>query len=135
MIQCEEIAWFIARAGLAVEIAHSGSSALRTVATARPRVVLLDYNLPDTTGVELAERVRTALPDAAIIIMSGRIDGLSEQTLERVGISTFVNKPIPLGPLRQTVQRLIRSGRANDDRPRPLEDSVLAGNAIGGVRC
>ena len=108
VIQSEEIAWYLARTGLAVQTAHNGSSALLRATTSRPRVALLDYNLPDITGVELAEQVRAFLPDAAIIIMSGRIDGLSKQTLERVRIAGFVNKPIPLGPLRKAVLDLVR---------------------------
>jgi hypothetical protein len=44
-------------------------------------------------------------------MMSGRIEGLAELTLEKIGISVFVNKPVPLGPLRQAVQRLVKTGR------------------------
>ncbi len=42
-------------------------------------------------------------------MMSGRIDGLSEQMLEKLGITVFVNKPLPLAPLRSAVLRLVRS--------------------------
>ncbi len=109
VIQCEEIAGFLRRAGLAVEIAHDGVSALCRAAAHRPRVALLDYNLPDETGVQLAEQLRALLPQTAIIMMSGRIDGLSEQVLEKLGITVFVNKPLPLAPLRSAVLRLVRS--------------------------
>ena len=50
------------------------------------------------------------LPDTAIILMSGRIEGLSEQTLREIGITVFVNKPVPLSALRQAVLRLVQSG-------------------------
>ncbi len=109
MIQCEEMAGFLGRAGLVVQTAHNGAAGLRQAAAFQPRVALLDYNLPDTTGVQLAEQLRAMLPDTAIILMSGRIDGLSEQTLHSVGIKIFVNKPLPLGALRQAVLKLVRS--------------------------
>jgi DNA-binding response OmpR family regulator len=104
--QCQEIAEFIGRAGLSVAVAYGGKSALREAAQHNPRVALLDYNLPDVTGVDLAEKLSAFLPDTAIIMMSGRIDGLSEKTLEEAGITVFVNKPLPLAPLRNAILKL-----------------------------
>src|SRR3954451_6445065 len=80
-IQCEEMASFLARAGLSVAMAHDGATGLAQARRFPPRVALLDYNLPDMTGVQLAEKLRAAFPDMAILIASGRIEGLSEQTL------------------------------------------------------
>ena len=112
-IQCEEMASFLARAGLSVVMAHDGATGLAQARRFPPRVALLDYNLPDMTGVQLAEKLRAAFPEMAILIASGRIEGLSEQTLKALGISVFVNKPLPLGPLRQAVLRLARSAPVN----------------------
>lgn len=110
ILQAEEMAAYLGRAGLTVQTAHNGSAGLRLAQALRPRVALLDYNLPDLTGVDVAERIRALLPETAIIIMSGRIDGLAESTLEKSGISVFLNKPVPLAPLRQAVLRLVKTG-------------------------
>lgn len=110
VLQAEEMAGFLARAGLDVRSAHDGTVALRYAPQLRPRVAVLDYNLPDTNGVQLAAQLRAVLPDTAIILMSGRIEGLSEQTLREIGITVFVNKPVPLSALRQAVLRLVQSG-------------------------
>jgi hypothetical protein len=42
-------------------------------------------------------------------MMSGHIDGLSEKTLETIGITVFVNKPLPFRALREAVLKLVRS--------------------------
>lgn len=131
-ILCEEIAECLGRAGLDVRTAHNGSSALRQAADLQPRVALLDYNLPDTTGVELAARLRTRLPDMAIIMMSGRIDGLSEQILAAVGIKVFVNKPLPLGALRQAILKLVRS--APTDQGAQHRQRGWLSTGVGGTR-
>ncbi len=47
----------------------------------QPRVVLLDYNLPGSTGLQVAGHPRALLPNVAIILMSGRIDGVSDKLL------------------------------------------------------
>jgi CheY-like chemotaxis protein len=121
VIQCEELGEYLARAGLRVEAAHDGATALQRAATHRPRVALLDYNLPDVTGVYLAEQLRGLLPQTAIIIMSGRIDGLPEQKLAELGIAAFVNKPPPLRALRDAVVTLAGTASVSQRRnDRPL---------------
>jgi DNA-binding response OmpR family regulator len=131
VIQCEEMAGYLGRAGLWVQMAHDGAAALRQARDHRPKVALLDYNLPDINGVQLAELLRPILPQTAIIMMSGRIDGLSEQTLAKLGITVFVNKPLPLGPLRQAVLKLVQS--APNDRGGPRQTGWLAAG-YGGTR-
>ena len=132
MAQCEEMADFLARAGLEVRMALHGASALRQAAEFRPRVALLDYNLPDTNGVELAKELRALLPEVKIILMSGRIEGLSEQTVQKIGITVFVNKPLPLGALRQAVLKLVRTDPVGRGA-RPRTSSWLSAG-LGGTR-
>lgn len=132
-IQCEEMAAFLARAGLSVATAHDGTTGLAQARRYPPRVALLDYNLPDMTGVQLAEKLRAAYPEMAILIASGRIEGLSEQTLKALGISVFVNKPLPLGPLRQAVLRLARSAPVNRIEQQQRTSGWLSAG-FGGTR-
>jgi CheY-like chemotaxis protein len=126
------MAGFIGRAGLSVDMANNGWTALGRAAALRPHVALLDYNLPDMTGVQLAEQLRALLPETAILLMSGRIDGLSEKTLQALGITVFVNKPLPMGALRQAVLKLVRNGPViREDQPR--QGGWLAAG-VGGTR-
>jgi DNA-binding response OmpR family regulator len=116
-VQAEEMAGFLGRAGLVVETAPDGAHAMRMAEILRPRVVVLDYNLPDMTGVIVAERLKMISPDIAVIMMSGRIGGLSENVLKQLGISVFVSKPVPLGVLRQAVQGLVQSSKGSTAAP------------------
>jgi DNA-binding response OmpR family regulator len=117
VLQCDEMADFLSRSNLTVEKAYNGAQAREQARLHEPRVVLLDFNLPDMTGVTLAETLRALLPSTAILMMSGRIDGLSENTLEALGITVFVNKPVPLGPLRQAVLKLVEKSRGGGEAP------------------
>jgi DNA-binding response OmpR family regulator len=109
---------YLRRANLSVESAFDAATAIARATKYEPRVVVVDYNLPDMTGVQLAEALRALLPSAAILIMSGRIDGLSEETLHALGITVFVNKPVPLGPLRQAVVKLVEASKKGEDTPK-----------------
>lgn len=116
-VQCMEMADFLRRTNLSVETAFDAAAALTSATKFEPRVILLDYNLPDMNGVQLAEALRALLPSTAMLIMSGRIDGLSEDTLRSLGITVFVNKPVPLGPLRQAVMKLVEASTKGEHAP------------------
>lgn len=107
-VQREEMSAFLAPSGLDIATAANGRSARDRAAALRPRVVLIDFDLPDTTGVQLAKELRKILPDVVILIMSGRIDGLSEKDLEKSNITVFLNKPVPPRALREAVLKLAR---------------------------
>lgn len=106
--QAEEMALYLRRIGLRVQAIYSGSEAIHRVAEIRPGIALLDYNLPDLDGVTVAERIRRLSPTTAVIVMSGRIDWLSESTLSKFGIYQFLNKPVEMKSLGRSIRRMAR---------------------------
>ncbi len=104
----EVMGTYLARNGLGVRTAHSGSSALRILETAQPKVAVLDFQLPDMNGVELSQKIIRALPGIQIIMMSGAIGSLEQEMLEKIGIRVFVNKPVPLRTLLRAIVQLMQ---------------------------
>ncbi len=56
-----------ARGIAVVGVGTTGRAAFRLVRELRPRVLVLDLELPDMSGVTLAEQVRARHPDVAIV--------------------------------------------------------------------
>ena len=50
--------------------ASSGEEAVEQAAAIRPRVVLMDINLPGITGIEATRRIVAADPDAVVVLVS-----------------------------------------------------------------
>ena len=50
-MQCIEMQGFLSRAGLNVETARDATSGLARARFVKPRVLLLDYNLPDMNEI------------------------------------------------------------------------------------
>ncbi|HYD07205.1 MAG TPA: response regulator [Reyranella sp.] len=105
----EAITQFLSRSGLRVRKAHNAAAALSFAAFAPPRVAILDYQLPDATGLALAAELHAENPSLHIILMSANNVDIDRKTLDAAGIKVFVNKPMPPGPLRQAVMRLLQS--------------------------
>lgn len=70
----------------------SGTEAIELILRRRPDLVLLDLGLADLDGFTVAERVRVALPELRILILSGRIDDYTVQRVARLRVQGFIDK-------------------------------------------
>lgn len=105
----ETISQFLIRGGLRVRTAHGAASALRTASIAPPRVAIIDYQIPGMNGLNLAAKLHAELPMLRTILMSANDLHFERSTLDNAGVKVFVNKPMPPGPLRQAVMRLLQA--------------------------
>jgi two-component system, OmpR family, phosphate regulon response regulator PhoB len=111
--------------GFRVSHAESGEEAEIMVAEERPDLVLLDWMLPQVSGIELCRRLRTKPETRAIPIVmltargeeGDRIRGLS------TGADDYVVKPFSLPELMARVKAILR--RAAPDR---MSEQLKAGD-------
>lgn len=77
-----------------IGFSDSGSMALRLIDQLQPEVVLLDVNLPDTNGLQVARLLKPNHPQLAIIILTAHHD--KEQVLHalRSGAAAYTSKDI-----------------------------------------
>ena len=94
--------------GYDVHTASNGFSAMRQAAELRPDVILLDLRLPERTGSEVLDELRTsaATRDLAVVVVSGHPDELSDAHL--ADIDGLVVKPFDERDLLETVRRAIQ---------------------------
>ncbi len=84
--------------GYTVLEAEDGQGAVRTLsdATELPDVVLLDFRLPDSTDLNLLERIIRMVPEGRVILMTEYgTPELTNEALER-GAFTVLHKPFEL---------------------------------------
>ena len=96
--------------------AEDGDTAVRKVRHERPDVVLLDWRLPDMTGLDVLRQLRTFAPEVPAIVWTGHgsvacaVDAIKNGALE------YLQKPLPPRELIDAVERLLatRSPAAAD---------------------
>lgn len=91
--------------GAESDVVYDGESALKSIETNRPDIVLLDLTMPGMDGYEVAQRVRIN-PDydsVRLIALTGW--GTDEERIrsEAAGFSEHWVKPVPATTLRQLV--------------------------------
>ena len=57
-------------------------------------IILLDYMLPDGTGMDVIEAAKRLCPDAKIVIFSGEAGGATIKQLMEVGVNGFMSKSV-----------------------------------------
>lgn len=117
-----EIADFLGRSGLAVQTLHAGSDAIHRAAALKPHLALIDFNLPDLDGGQVAERISRLFPSTGMILMPGRVEKLPETALMKLGVYAFLNKPVSFSLLRSSVRKVLhettKAGAPPVARPR-----------------
>ena len=104
--------------GYAVGVAQDGASARSLLRDRMPDLVLLDIWMPDIDGISLLQEwVATGLK-APVVMVSGH--GTVESAVEatRHGAFDFIEKPLSLGKLLQTVQKALAQGRSSKEPTR-----------------
>jgi CheY-like chemotaxis protein len=97
------------RAGYDVVTAARGDEALRLVQENRPRLVLLDVEMPGLDGVEVARRIRAdeALAETFIVLLTSLSEASEVATGMAAGADAYLTKPFSPQDLQTQVEQLI----------------------------
>jgi len=118
---------FFVREGHRVELAYTGAEALALLERTRFELCLVDKNLPDASGVAIAQTARERCPDAVIILLTGYASAGS--AAELIGVADeYLTKPFELELLRETVETLLlrRATRFPPAEDAPAKSAVQA---------
>lgn len=96
----------LAAAGLEVQVAATGAAGVDAVRRHGPDIIVLDFGLPDFTGVEAAQRIRD-FSSAPILMLTGHED-LEDAPFE-AGVNDVMAKPFSPLELRKRVENLLGS--------------------------
>jgi two-component system phosphate regulon response regulator PhoB len=101
--------FLILREGYAHDRVASGADALPRIRDTRPDLVLLDVMLPEVSGYEICDGIRTdpALARVKVLMMTARGSALERRKGMEHGADGFISKPFELKDLRAEVRRLL----------------------------
>ena len=126
----------IQRAGYHCFVAESAKAALKILENHDIDVVLTDINMPEMTGIELTQIVKSKL-DAYVIVMTGYSAEYKYEEVIEQGASDFIDKPVRIEELILRLKRVlnertlfIQQKQANQKLRREIEDRQRAESAL-----
>ena len=128
---------------MAPEAVQSPGVALERLSAARAagnpfQLVLLDYNMPEMNGLELASRIR-ANPDLAgtsLVLLTSSGERGDAERARRAGLTAFLAKPVKQSLLFNCIATAVSTGgQAGTDRePRLITRHTLSESRLRGAR-
>jgi|HigsolmetaAR202D_1030399.scaffolds.fasta_scaffold00019_70 putative two-component system response regulator len=128
----ETLTDILSESGHKVVLVTSGQEALRTIHTNPPELILLDLNLPDTSGHAICASLKNdpLTRFIPIVIITASSEREAELQSISAGADGYLQKPIDLVELDTRVNALLRLKRWNDTLE-PAENVVFAlANAV-----
>jgi DNA-binding NarL/FixJ family response regulator len=107
-----------------VAVAESAEAALRYLRESHVDLVVLDYSLPDMSGVALLEKLQAEYPDLPCAMLSGHLSLQHARRALELGARGYMIKDDPLGILNG-LPRILRGEIYVSEELRSLGSSDL----------
>jgi DNA-binding NarL/FixJ family response regulator len=95
--------------------ASTGHEAVVKYRELRPDIITMDYTLPDTDGLTCSRQILTIDPAANIILLSAMKDKKLIMKGTALGIRTFLQKPVGLNELSETLKNIVNEDKVRDE--------------------
>ncbi|MEO5961153.1 MAG: response regulator transcription factor [Opitutaceae bacterium] len=109
------IAQHLDRAGMHTQICTRVAHALKFLKKNFANLVLLDINLPDQTGFELVEELKSADISVPVIFLTGNIEEPSKVKGLDMGGDDYITKPFSYAELLARIRAVLRRAESKTD--------------------
>lgn len=102
----EMVVDYLRAKGQRVESVNSGAAALQFVSDRRPRIIVLDIQMPDINGLEVIQQIRAEplSAETLIIALTALAMPADQERILRAGADRYLSKPVRLSELAQSIQ-------------------------------
>ncbi len=114
--------------GYRVKTASDGESARKVLEEELFDLALVDYKLPDSTGLDLVPKIKECSPQVAIIMITAHSSLENAIDAMRVGVNDYITKPFEEENLLFRIGKVLESSRLQKQVERHKEENTKAFN-------
>ncbi|HEX5059713.1 MAG TPA: response regulator [Kofleriaceae bacterium] len=105
------VSFLVKANGYEVDTAIDADAAIAAIAAQRPRVILMDLQLPGIDGLELTRRLKAdpATRDISIIAVTAYAMKGDQERARAAGCDDYVTKPIDTRALPELIARYVKA--------------------------
>lgn len=124
----EEMYTYLQREGFRVLTANNGKEALTIARSEQPDLVVLDWMLPEKSGIDVCREIRQT-SHCGIIMVTARTDESDKIVGLEIGADDYLTKPFSLRELASRIRALLRRLRGPEDRSMLERDNLTISEA------
>lgn len=129
----ENMADFLADEGHEVLTAHSGEAAYNILGEREFDLLILDWELPDTTGPEICKNYRDRGGMGCVLLLTGRSAAEDKVAGLKAGADDYLTKPFNIPEFGARIEALLRRSLMSKKIIEPLVfDESMVGKVFGG---
>ena len=102
--------------GYRTMFAYDGQSGLDSIRENEPDLVMLDYNLPQMTGLDVLQQMAQESLKTPVVLMTGYGSELSAIEAFRLGAKDYIIKPFTVDEIVETIDRALVETRLLHDK-------------------
>lgn len=126
----ESLQLYLSRQGFDVSIAMSGAEGRSLIKERKTDMILLDINLPDESGFDIARDIRQ-VSSVPIIMLTGRKDEVDRIVGLEIGADDYVAKPFSAGELAARIRAVLRRTETKSHAPESHDGNPRIGSFCG----
>ena len=107
----------LAGPGYRLRTARDGGEAIAIATQEDVDVVILDWNMPDCAGIEVARRLTEGRPHLTVVMLTARTRPEDLARARAAGVSAYLTKPFSPLQLLQCIRESLARPRAASDAP------------------
>ncbi|MBO9609340.1 MAG: response regulator transcription factor [Paenibacillaceae bacterium] len=127
----EEMQTYLQRDGFRIVCARTGTEAMAMARSERPDLVVLDWMLPEKSGIDVCRELRQT-SSCGIIMVTARSDEADKIVGLEIGADDYLTKPFSLRELASRIRSVLRRLRGPEERASLLERDDLT---ISEAKC
>jgi DNA-binding response OmpR family regulator len=108
VVFCKLLTRFLAKNDFEVLDAQNGRDAFELIELNTFGLAILDYRLPDVTGVDILSKIKSKNPESKVILITRYGDEAVAQEAETAGADAFISKPLNPDELIAVIRKLQR---------------------------
>jgi two-component system, NtrC family, response regulator HydG len=126
---------FLTKKGYQVTVSNKGKDGLKAFQTKSFDMVILDYRLPDTNGMELMQEIKAEKPATPVVIMTSFQDIRTAVKAIKAGAFEYITKPVNPDELVMIVQQALKKEkRVETSAPQITTSQFVQGKSPMAVK-
>ncbi|MEX1241367.1 MAG: sigma-54 dependent transcriptional regulator [Cyclobacteriaceae bacterium] len=121
---------FLTKKGYQVTTSHKGKDGLKAFESQSFDFILLDYRLPDTTGMDLLLEIKRSKPSIPVVIMTSFSDIRTAVKAIKSGAYEYITKPVNPDELLMILQQALKKERTTPNVDTARKQVVLGSSAV-----